>query len=89
MVAIWATLISAGPSNESAQTLSFNVSNNNADLFEVGPSISAEGTLTYTLAANAFGAATVTVVLQDSGSGEGEKLATKMARHKGGQQTVE
>ena len=41
VIANWATLISAGPSNESAQTLSFEVSNDNAALFEEGPSISA------------------------------------------------
>jgi VCBS repeat-containing protein len=72
MVANWATLISAGPSNESEQTLSFDVSNDNAALFEEGPSISADGTLTYKLAADTFGSATVTVVLQDSGSGQGD-----------------
>lgn len=71
VVANWATLISAGPANESAQTLSFNVSNNNAALFKVGPSISANGRLTYTLADDAYGSATVTVVLRDSGSGVG------------------
>jgi VCBS repeat-containing protein len=72
VVAYWATLISAGPSNESGQTLSFDVSDDNAALFEEGPALAADGTLTYKLATDAFGSATVTVVLQDSGSGQGD-----------------
>ncbi|MEO7991570.1 MAG: tandem-95 repeat protein [Chryseolinea sp.] len=63
----WATSISAGPSNESGQALSFNVTNNNNGLFSVQPSISPTGTLTYTLAGNGSGIATVTVVLSDNG----------------------
>lgn len=63
----WATAISAGPSCESAQTLAFNVSNNNNALFSIQPAISATGVLTYTPAANANGTATVTVSLQDNG----------------------
>ena len=60
-VAGWATAISAGPANESGQTLNFIVSNNNNALFSVQPAIAANGTLTYTPAANANGSATVTV----------------------------
>jgi hypothetical protein len=65
----WATNISAGPSNESAQTLNFLGSNNDTTLFTTSgqPSISANGTLTFTPAANADGSATVTVALHDSG----------------------
>ena len=66
-VATWATAISAGPANESAQTLDFIVSNDNAGLFAVQPAVAANGTLTYTPAANANGTATVTVRLHDSG----------------------
>ena len=66
-VAGWATALSKGPVNESDQTLAFHVSNNNTNLFSVQPSISVDGTLTYTPAANASGIATVTVYLQDSG----------------------
>jgi hypothetical protein len=67
----WATAISPGPANESSQTLTFNVTNNNNALFTAGgqPAISPTGTLTYTLAPDANGLATVTVVLQDSGPG--------------------
>ncbi|WNZ24950.1 DUF4347 domain-containing protein [Leptolyngbya sp. NK1-12] len=64
----WATNRSAGPANESGQTLSFLVSNNNNALFSTQPSIDpATGNLTYTPAANASGTATVTVQLQDNG----------------------
>lgn len=64
----WATAISAGPSNESGQTLTFNVTGNtNPGLFGAGPTVAANGTLTYTPAANANGTATVTVALQDNG----------------------
>jgi VCBS repeat-containing protein len=67
-VANWATAISAGPANESSQTVGFNITGNtNPSLFSSGPSISANGTLTYTPAANAFGTATITVVAQDDG----------------------
>lgn len=63
----WATNISAGPTNEGWQTLTFNVTNNNAALFSVPPAISADGTLTYTPAPGMTGTATVTVYLQDNG----------------------
>ena len=64
----WATSLSKGPSNESAQTLTFTVTNNNNGLFSVQPSINATtGTLTYTPTAGASGIATVTVVLSDDG----------------------
>jgi hypothetical protein len=66
-VANWATGISAGPANESGQSLSFVVSNNNSALFSVQPSISTTGTLSYTPAADAFGVATVEVMLTDNG----------------------
>lgn len=66
-VAGWATAISAGPANELAQGLTFQVSNDNAALFSAQPAIAANGTLTYTPAADANGSATVTVTLQDDG----------------------
>ncbi|MET0645318.1 MAG: tandem-95 repeat protein [Pyrinomonadaceae bacterium] len=63
----WATAISPGP-NESAQTVSFLVTNNtNAALFASAPAVSASGTLTYTPAPNAFGSATLTLVAKDDG----------------------
>jgi CSLREA domain-containing protein len=63
----WATNISAGPPDESGQTLTFLVSNNNNAIFSVQPSISPSGTLTFTPAYGFDGTATVTVKLQDNG----------------------
>ena len=65
----WATGLSQGPANESSQTLSFTVTNNNNGLFSAQPAIDSSGNLTYTAAANANGAATVTVSIQDNGGG--------------------
>ena len=61
------TNISAGPANENGQTLTFTTNNNNNALFAVQPTFDANGTLTFTLAPDAFGTATVTVFLKDSG----------------------
>ena len=63
----WATAISAGGAEESVQVLTFNAGNNNNALFTVQPAVAADGTLTFTPAANAFGAATVTLTLSDDG----------------------
>lgn len=66
----WATAISAGPANESSQTLTFLVTNNtNSALFSVQPAVSSTGTLTYTPAANTSGTAAITIVLMDNGGG--------------------
>ncbi len=66
-VPVWATAISAGPADESGQALTFIVSNDNHALFSIEPDVAANGTLTYTVAANTQGSANVTVVLQDNG----------------------
>ena len=67
-VAGWATAISAGPVDEVAQTLTFNVTGNtNAALFSAAPAVAANGTLTFTPAANANGSATITLTLSDNG----------------------
>ena len=64
----WATSISAGPPDESGQTLTFQITiNSNAGLFSTAPAIDSNGTLTYTPAANANGSATITVNLKDNG----------------------
>jgi uncharacterized repeat protein (TIGR01451 family) len=64
----WATAISAGPADESPQTVSFNVTGNTATgLFSVGPAVDSSGTLSYTLAADANGSATITIEAQDDG----------------------
>jgi VCBS repeat-containing protein len=63
----WATAISAGPSNESSQAVTFNVSSNNPSLFSAGPEVASNGTLTFTLATGQAGVATVTVAAVDDG----------------------
>ena len=79
-VAGWATLMSAGPADESTQTLSVIVSNGNPSLFAVQPTIAANGTLTYTPTANANGSATVTVQLRDNGGTAGGGIDTSPAQ---------
>ena len=69
-VSPWATLsgpISPGAANESGQTLNFIVTTSNDALFTTLPVVAANGDLTYTLAADANGAITVTVSLHDNG----------------------
>ncbi len=64
----WATAISAGPPDESGQTVVFNMTgNSNPTLFSAAPAVSPTGVLTYTPAANANGSATITLNLMDSG----------------------
>jgi CSLREA domain-containing protein len=64
----WATNISAGPADESGQTLTFNVTGNtNPGLFTVGPAVDSSGTLTYTIAPATSGSATITLTLSDNG----------------------
>jgi large repetitive protein len=64
----WATAISAGPADESAQTVSFAViGNTNAGLFSAVPAISPSGVLTYTPATGVSGTATITLQAVDSG----------------------
>src|SRR4029079_11785461 len=63
----WATAISPGPADEAAQALDFIVSNTSNALFSVQPAVSPAGTLSFTLASNAHGVATVTVKLHDNG----------------------
>ena len=65
----WAKAISAGPANENGQRMTFEVTNDNNDLFASGgqPSVGPNGTLTYTPADNVNGSATVSVKLHDDG----------------------
>jgi len=80
-VAVWATAISAGPADESAQTLTFNVTGNtNAALFSVAPAISSSGALSYTPAANANGSATITLTLSDNGGTANSGVDTSAAQ---------
>jgi hypothetical protein len=63
----WATNISAGPPNESGQTVHFIVTNNNSSAFTVQPSISPTGVLTFTPVSGPASTTTVSVQLQDDG----------------------
>lgn len=63
----WATSINNGGPDEAGQILTFETSNDNNALFSVQPTVSANGTLTYTPTANAFGTAVVTIRLKDNG----------------------
>lgn len=63
----WATNISAGPSDESWQSLSFTLTADAPELFDVQPMFDEDGTLTFTPAAGARGTTTVTVLLTDNG----------------------
>ena len=69
----FATAISAGPANESAQAVSFSVTaNTNTALFAAAPAVSSTGTLTYTPAASTSGTATITLkAIDDGGTANG------------------
>ncbi|MEG4634733.1 Ig-like domain-containing protein, partial [Microcoleus sp. AR_TQ3_B6] len=65
----WATAISPGPANESAQTVSFQVvvGNDDTALFSVLPAIDSLGQLTFTPLAGLIGTATINLTLRDNG----------------------
>jgi len=63
----WASGISAGPSDESSQSLSFTVTTDAPGLFVTQPAISSNGTLTYKPRLLGLGVARVTVRAVDSG----------------------
>ncbi|MFN7866939.1 MAG: tandem-95 repeat protein [Planctomyces sp.] len=67
VIPAWATGISPGTADESAQQVQFLVQTDQPGLFSQQPAITADGTLSFTPAANAFGSAVVTVQLQDNG----------------------
>ncbi|QKJ21501.1 DUF4347 domain-containing protein [Poseidonibacter lekithochrous] len=56
-----------GGSDEDSQSLTFTTTNDNNSLFSTQPTISSNGTLSYTSAINQSGTATVTVKLADDG----------------------
>ena len=63
----WATDLDAGPADEIGQTLAFVLDADLPALFSAQPAVAADGTLTFTPAADAYGTATVDVYAQDSG----------------------
>ena len=66
-VAGWATAITAGPANESAQNVTFTATADNPGLFTVQPAIASDGTLSFAPAPDANGLATITVLAVDDG----------------------
>jgi hypothetical protein len=76
----WATGVSAGPADESGQTLTFLATSDNMALFSVQPAVASSGALTFTAAANAIGTATVTVVLMDNGGTNDGGVDTSTAK---------
>ncbi|RLC20822.1 MAG: hypothetical protein DRI57_03895, partial [Deltaproteobacteria bacterium] len=69
-VTYWATEVSPGPAEESAQSLTFNVSTDNENLFSEEPVVDALGSLIYTPAPDANGIANIFVILKDNGGVE-------------------
>ncbi|MDB6174372.1 MAG: hypothetical protein JWL59_3683 [Chthoniobacteraceae bacterium] len=63
----WAGDITPGPANEASQGVQFIVTANQPDLFSAQPTISPDGTLRFTPAADGSGTATVQVVIIDNG----------------------
>jgi hypothetical protein len=63
----WATNIQPGPADESSQSVTFTVTNDNPGLFAAQPALAPDGTLTFTPTLLAIGGATVTVRAVDDG----------------------
>jgi VCBS repeat-containing protein len=70
LIAGWAGSVSAGPADESGQSLVFDVQVDDPSLFSVQPVLSLDGQLSFTPAPDAFGTAVVTVTLSDDGGTE-------------------
>jgi hypothetical protein len=66
-VIAFASALPGGGADEAAQTFVYSAANDNNALFSVQPTIDAAGTLTYTVAADAAGVATISVFVTDSG----------------------
>lgn len=73
--AAWASAMSAGPANESGQSLSWTVENSDASLFATPPAMGADGTLSFRPADNANGSSEVTVTLTDDATAGGAALS--------------
>ena len=64
----WANRIKAGPLNEADQQVYFHIINiDNPNIFSEFPVISSDGVISYTLAENEFGTATIEIALKDNG----------------------
>ncbi|MGY5352211.1 beta strand repeat-containing protein [Wenyingzhuangia sp. IMCC45533] len=71
--------IDDGDANE-IQTVTFNLTNNNNNLFSVQPTISNIGTLTFEPAQNTFGEATVTISALDDGPSTGNSANASISQ---------
>ena len=61
-------LFTVTPQDEAGQTLSFNITaNSNPGLFSAGPTVNANGDLTYTPAVGVTGSAVITLEIMDDG----------------------
>ncbi|MGE0141362.1 MAG: Ig-like domain-containing protein, partial [Ilumatobacteraceae bacterium] len=68
----WATSITPGPADESAQATSFTTTTDQPALFATAPSVDASGVLSFTPAPNAHGSASITVTaIDDGGTSDG------------------
>jgi len=63
----WATSLKAGPANEAAQSLSFELAVDDTSLFSVNPALSTTGRVTFTPAAETVGSTIVRATLVDTG----------------------
>jgi hypothetical protein len=79
-VAGWATGYDDGEAIETQAIDSYIVTNNNGALFSTPPAIATNGDLTYTLAENAFGVATVSVKVKDNGGTANNGIDTSGAQ---------
>lgn len=66
-ISTWATNLDKGASNESSQTLTFTVTNDNNPLFSSQPAVSSTGTLTFTPTTDTYGEASCSIYLKDNG----------------------
>jgi hypothetical protein len=64
----WIQASSAGPADELGQSISYAVTPTDSSLFSAGPGVSSDGTLTYTVAADAFGTTSVDIFASDDGT---------------------
>jgi large repetitive protein len=76
----FATAIRRGPADEASQAVSFIVTNDAPAMFAVPPAIAADGTLTFTPAANSFGIANVSVAIADDGGTSNGGIDTSAAQ---------
>jgi hypothetical protein len=67
VLALWTDSMIKGPINESDQNLTFETLNTGSSLFSEEPSVDSLGTLSYQLAADAYGADTVWIRIKDNG----------------------